>query len=231
MVTSRFFLIFGVLKHNPLEFFMKKIKSMMMALALGGALFTTGCSGPDCGAASSAASTDATSAVIDNIMTRTSVRRFTSQPVGADTLESIVRAGMAAPTAKNLRPWAFVVVTEREVLDSLEAVHPYSNLATATAAIVVCGDMNKASEGFAREYWVQDCSAATENILLAAHAYGLGAVWCGVYPNRDVMPGVSRVLGLPSSVIPLNIITMGHPQGEQQPKDKWDAANLHYQRW
>lgn len=169
--------------------------------------------------------------VVDNIMTRTSVRQFTSEPVGRDTLDVLVKAGMAAPTAVNKQPWAFVVVTERAVLDSLMNVHPWSNLQTASAAIVVCGDMQKALDGFAREYWVQDCSAATENILLAAHAYGLGAVWCGVYPNPDVLPGVKRILGLPDAVTPLNIITLGYPAQNVEPKDKWVPENVHYQRW
>lgn len=170
-------------------------------------------------------------AVIDNIMTRTSVRQFTGQPIAKDTLEAIVKAGMAAPSAVNKQPWAFVVVTDRAILDSLMAVHPYSNLKTATAAIVVCGDMDKTLDGASREYWVQDCSAATENILLAAHAYGLGAVWCGVYPNPERIPGVSKVLGLPTTVIPLNIITMGHPAVNPHPKDKWNPENVHYQQW
>lgn len=174
---------------------------------------------------------DATEAVIENIMTRTSVRNFTGEPVGADTLETIVKAGMAAPTAINAQPWAFVVVTERAVLDSLMAVHPYSNLKTASAAIIVCGDMEKAIEGAGRDFWIQDCSAATENILLAAHAYGLGAVWCGVYPNPDRIPGVIQVLSLPDAIVPLNIVTIGHPVSAQEPKDKWNPANVHYQKW
>lgn len=173
----------------------------------------------------------AAEAVIDNIMTRASVREFTAQPVSKDTLELLMKAGMAAPTAINSQPWAFVAVTERAVLDSLMAVHPYSNLKTATAAIIVCGDMNKAIEGTGREFWVQDCSAATENILLAAHAYGLGAVWCGVYPDSARVASVSGVLGIPATAIPLNIITLGYPAAEPQPKDKWKPANIHYQRW
>ena len=173
----------------------------------------------------------ATQAVIENIMTRTSIRQFTDQPVSKDTLDLIVKAGMAAPSAVNAQPWAFIVVTDREMLDSLNAVHPYSNLKTATAAIVVCGNMEKALEGAGREYWVQDCSAASENILLAAHAYGLGAVWCGVYPNPNVLPEVKRVLELPGNIIPLNIITMGYPAQNPEPKDKWNPDNIHYQKW
>ncbi|MDE7153940.1 MAG: nitroreductase family protein [Muribaculaceae bacterium] len=170
-------------------------------------------------------------AVIENIMTRTSVRRFTSQPIAADTLETIVKAGMAAPTAMNIQPWSFVVVTERAVLDSLESVHPYSNLATATAAIIVCGDMQKYNDDTLRQYWVQDCSAATENILLAAHGLGLGAVWCGVYPSAERVSGVRHVLELPGNIVPLNLIAMGYPDGEFAPKDKWNPEVIHYQKW
>lgn len=169
--------------------------------------------------------------VMNNILTRTSIRQFTDQPVEKEAIDALLKAGMAAPSAVNKQPWAFVVVTEKEVLDSLNANHPYANLKTATAAIVVCGNMNEALEGEAREYWVQDCSAATENILLAAHAYGLGAVWCGVYPNPERIPAVKRVLDLPDYITPLNIITLGYPDEKPEPKDKWNPAKVHYQRW
>lgn len=170
-------------------------------------------------------------AVIENIMTRTSIRQFTEQPIAKDTLDLIVKAGMAAPSAVNAQPWAFVIITEKEVLDSLNAIKPWFNLKTATAAVVVCGDMSKAMEGTGREYWIQDCSAASENILLAAHAYGIGAVWCGVYPNEDIVAGVSRILELPDNIIPLNVITMGYPAENPEPKDKFKTENIHYQKW
>ena len=171
------------------------------------------------------------SVVIDNIMTRTSVRQFTDQPIAKDTLDLLVKAGMAAPSAINAQPWAFVVVDEKAILDSLNQVHEHANLKTATAAIIVCGDLKKAMEGDGQEYWVQDCSAATENILLAAHACGLGAVWCGVYPIKDRVKAVSEVLGLPDYIIPLNIITLGYPANPQEPKDKFKKENIHYQKW
>lgn len=174
---------------------------------------------------------DATQAVIENIMTRTSIRQFTDQPIAKDTLDLVVKAGMAAPSAVNAQPWAFVIVTEREILDSLNVIKPYFNLKTATAAIVVCGDMKKAMEGIGQEYWIQDCSAASENILLAAHAYGLGAVWCGVYPNPDIVDAVKSTLDLPENIIPLNIITMGYPAETPEPKDKFKTDNIHYQKW
>lgn len=204
---------------------MKKILFTALASVL---LLSTACSEK---ASDNDNQSNNTAAVIDNIMTRTSIRKFTNQPIGADTLTSLVKAGMAAPTAVNKQPWSFIVVTEREVLDSLMNVHPYSNLATATAAIVVCGEMEKALDGFGRDYWIQDCSAATENILLAAHAYGLGAVWCGVYPNPNVVPGVKRVLSIPGAVTPLSLITLGHPADNPAPKDKWNPENVHYQKY
>ena len=178
----------------------------------------------------SMAQSDAT-AVIDNIMTRASVRDFTDEPIPQQTLESIVKAGMAAPSAMNKQPWAFVVVTDKAQLEALRNAHPYSNLKTATAAIIVCGDMAKTIPGEGEEYWVQDCSAATENILLAAHAYGIGAVWCGVYPVKERIADVSKVLGLPSDIVPLNIVTMGYPAEKVSPKDKWNPDAVHYQKW
>lgn len=169
--------------------------------------------------------------VINNIMTRTSIRQFTDQPIAKDTLDILVKSGMAAPSAMNAQPWAFVVVTEKEVIDSLNVVKPWFNLKTATAAIIVCGDLAKTKEGPGQEYWVQDCSAVTENILLAAHALGLGAVWCGVYPIPETVQGVTNVLNLPENVIPLNVITLGYPAENPEPKDKFKPENIHYQRW
>ena len=174
-------------------------------------------------------STDAAQTVIGNIMTRTSVRQYTDRPISADTLETLLKAGMAAPTAVNKQPWAFVVTTGRDALDSLATLQP--RLQTAAAAITVCGDMTRAIEGEGRDFWVQDCSAATENILLAAHALGLGAVWTGVYPIAERVDDVSRALALPDSVVPMCIIAVGYPVADQEPKDKWDPSKVHYQRW
>lgn len=200
-----------------------KAKLFITAAVVAAGIFTSCCD-----KAADTATADATQAVIDNIMTRTSIRSFTPEAISADTLDVLVKAGMAAPTAVNAQPWSFIVITDRTTMDSLAAVHPYSRLDGAAAAIVVCGDMDKALKDEAREYWIQDCSAATENILLAAHAYGLGAVWCGVYPNSERVADVSGVLRLPATLIPLNIITMGHPAENPAPKDKWKPENVRY---
>jgi len=167
--------------------------------------------------------------IVENIMTRTSVRDYTDQTISADTIEMLLRAGMAAPTAVNKQPWHFVVVNSREKLDQLAQTNPYAKmLEKAPLAIVVCGDMSKALEGEARAFWIQDCSAATENILLAAHALGLGAVWTGLYPDEERVDAVSEVLKLTDNIIPLCTIVIGYPAEQPQPKDKWKPENVSY---
>jgi nitroreductase len=163
------------------------------------------------------------------IHSRKSVRKYLNKPVSKEQLEVLLRAGMAAPTAGDKRPWSFVVVTERAMLDTLSFSSRGTRMLTgAAAAIVVCGDKNA---GFKSEVWVHDCSAASENILLAAEAIGLGAVWTGIYLNPEPTAYVKRVLGLPESVYALNIISIGYPTGEEKPKDKWDPGNIHWNRW
>ncbi|MBD5245087.1 MAG: nitroreductase family protein [Barnesiella sp.] len=177
------------------------------------------------------ADTDSTNAALECIMTRTSVREYQNRPVGRDTVEILLRAAMAAPTAVNKQPWTFVVVDEREVLDSLTAYLPYARmLAHAPLAIVTCGDMTRAIEGDAREMWVQDVSAATENLLLAAHAVGLGAVWTGVYPIDERVEGVRKALALPDNLVPLAVVPVGYPAKDSEPKEKWDAGKVMFNR-
>jgi nitroreductase len=163
------------------------------------------------------------------IHSRKSVRKYLNKPVTKEQLEILLRAGMASPTAADKRPWAYVAVTERAMLDTLSFSSRGSrHLQGAAAAIVVCGDTRK---GLKSDVWVQDCSASSENILLAAEAIGLGAVWCGIYLNPEPTAYVKRVLGLPPEVIPLNIISIGWPTGEEKPKDKWDPTNIHWNKW
>ena len=170
--------------------------------------------------------------VLSVIHNRKSVRSFIPQKeVSKDDLVTLVKAGMAAPSAVNKQPWAFIVVTERATLDSLTTGLPYAQmLKEAGAAIIVCGDLDKAVESLP-EFWVQDCSAATENILLAAEAMGLGAVWTGAYPAMDRAKFIQDMLGLPETIVPLNVIPVGHPAGETAPKDKWKEENLHWEKW
>ncbi len=164
--------------------------------------------------------------VLSNIMTRTSIRQYTNVPVSKADIETMLRAGMAAPTAANRQPWHFVAVTNKEKLAELAGRR--GMIKQAGVAIVVCGNLDKAMQGKAQEYWIQDCSAATENILLAAHALGLGAVWTGCYPTDDRVAEVSKVLKLPETIVPLCVIAIGHPAEQPTPKDKWKPENVSY---
>lgn len=172
------------------------------------------------------------STTLDVIHSRKSVRNFTDQKVTKEQLEVLVKAGMAAPSARNLQPWAFIVITEREKLDALSDSLPYAKmLKGAQAAIVVCGNLEIAATDADSAYWVQDCAAATQNILLAAEATGLGAVWTAAYPYQERMSPVRNTLGLPKNIIPLNVIPIGYPTGVDKPKDKWKPENMHWEKW
>ncbi len=174
---------------------------------------------------------DTSEVVYDAIMTRSSVRSYTSQVVEQEKIDKLLRAGMAAPTAGNRQPWEFLVITDRAVLDTLPTIIPGSHMAAkAQLAIIALGSPAKS---LLPEYWVQDCSAATENILLAAHGMGLGAVWCGAYPNNeaDRVGQMSKLLNLPEGTFALNVIVIGYPDSEPVIKDKWDATKIHYNKY
>lgn len=167
--------------------------------------------------------------IVDNIMTRTSIRAYTDKAVSNDTIELLLRAGMAAPTAVNKQPWHFVAITDKEKLTGIATANPNAGMAAqAPLVIVVCGNLDKALEGPAQAYWIQDCSAATENILLAAHGLGLGAVWTGLHPSEKRVQAVSELLKLPETIVPLCAIVIGYPAEHPQPKDKWKPENVSY---
>jgi nitroreductase len=168
---------------------------------------------------------------LEVIYTRRSVRSFTGEAVSRDDLMAILRAGMSAPSAVNVQPWAFIVVTRRETLDELCAKLPYAKmLDKAGAAIVVCGIPNK-DRLYSKDYWVMDCSAASENILLSAHALGLGAVWTAVYVDRERISNVRKILNIPEDIIPLNVIPIGVPKDKGHVTDKFKEENIHWERW
>lgn len=163
------------------------------------------------------------------LMTRRSVRKYTDEPVSDEDVEGILRAGMAAPSAGNEQPWHFAVIRDREVMNRIMDVHPYAAmLAQAPVCIAVLAEL--ALEKYAG-FWVQDTSAATQNILLAAHALGLGAVWLGVHPVEDRQKGIKRILGLPEGVECLSLISIGHPAEQPPPADRYDPTRIHQDRW
>lgn len=170
--------------------------------------------------------------VLHTIYTRRSVRKFTGDAVKKDDLFAMLRAGMAAPTAVNIQPWAFVAVTDRGTLDKLCASLPFAKmLDKAGAAIIVCGVPDK-DDTYAKDYWVMDCSAATQNILLAAHALGYGAVWTAVYVDEERVASVRSILSVPVNIIPLNVIPVGVPANRDgKPIDKFKEENIHWEKW
>lgn len=170
--------------------------------------------------------------VINSIMTRTSIRQYTDEPVTDAQIETLLRAAMAAPTAADARPWQFVVVKERAMLDSIPMhLRQAAPVGRSQVAIAICGDMQKAFEGEGRDYWIEDTSAAMENLLLAAHSMGLGAVWCGIYPQSGKVKYMSELLKLPEYIVPMGIVAIGYPAESPDPKDKWDADRVHFNVW
>ena len=167
----------------------------------------------------------------ETVAHRSSVRSFTPEPINPEEWDRLLRAAMAAPTAVNRQPWDFVIIEDRTMLDALAEALPYAKMAKeAPGAILVCADPARAHQGKA-EYAVIDASAACENILLAAEALGLGAVWTAVYPQPDRQAVARKLVGVPEGVIPLALVPIGHPRGEQRPKDKYNPELIHRERW
>ena len=164
---------------------------------------------------------------IELILTRRSIRKYTKEPVSEEATKALLDAAMAAPSASNRKPWHFITVTDRPTLNALAKVKKAANmLEQAPLCLVVCGD-ETISEG----YWVQDCSAATENILLAVTALGLGAVWIGIHPIEERINPVKEILGIPKDIIPLCLIAIGHPAEEKEPRTQYDASRVRREKW
>jgi len=172
-----------------------------------------------------------TNNALEVILRRTSIRDFTGASVDKNILDTILRAGMAAPSAKNIQPWNFICIIDRKILNQLAGGLPYARmLYKSAAAVIVCGTPDKEDKEL-NDYWVQDCSAATENILLAVEALGLGAVWTGVHPRSIRIQTVKEILGIPDEVIPLNVIAIGVPAQRTLPKDKYNPQKIHWEKW
>lgn len=166
---------------------------------------------------------------MNEIFTRRSIRKYTTQDISEEIIEKIIKAGMAAPSAGNEQPWHFIVINDKSILKEIPKFHPYSQMLNeAGYAIVVCGDESlQRHEGF----WVQDCSAATQNMLLMAEELGLGSVWLGVYPVEERVKPLQDLLGLPESVIPFSILPLGYPAEWKEPADRFDKNRIHKNKW
>ena len=161
--------------------------------------------------------------VLDNIFARKSVRTYLDKGVEKEKIDLMLRAGMSGPSGKDTRPWEFIVVSDRAILDSMAVALPYAKMLTqARNAIIVCGDSTRSF------YWYLDCSAAAQNILLAAESMGLGAVWTAAYPYEDRMQVVRKYTTLPENILPLCVIPFGYPATKEQPKQKYNEKKIHY---
>lgn len=166
---------------------------------------------------------------MNTILERRSIRKYMAKSISDEIIKDLLKAGMYAPSAGNQQPWDFIVVKNRASMIEITKVHPYSHmLKEAGAAIIVCGNLSK--ERF-KDFWVQDCSAATQNILLAAHSQGLGGVWLGVYPDPNRTNDIKKIFNLPENVIPLSIISIGYPAESMSIPDRYSEDNVHYEEW
>jgi len=165
------------------------------------------------------------------IHNRKSVRHFKAGEVSSENIEILLKAGMAAPSAVNSQPWEFIVLKNRKVLDEIADKLPYSKmLFQATAAIVVCA-VKKQAHHQLEEFAIIDASLVSENILLAAESLGLGAIWTAAYPYEDRQNIVRKALNIPDDIIPLNVIPIGFPTGEDIPKEKFNENKIHWEKW
>ena len=168
-------------------------------------------------------------AAIEAIFKRRSIRKFKSNPVSDNDIEELLEAAMAAPSAGNEQPWQFIVIKDRATLDQIPNVHPYSVMVKqASLAILVCGDMDQVKHD---EMWIQDCSAATENLLIAVSAKGLGAVWLGVYPRKERIKGLRKLLGIPKTVYPFALVPVGYPGEKKPPAKRFKKSRVHNDKW
>jgi len=165
---------------------------------------------------------------IEAILSRRSIRQYKSQKVPDQMIRELLQAAMSAPSASDERPWHFVAIHDPKILGEIPKFHPYSGmLKEAPAAILVCVDLDVGTEGFL----VQDGSAATENILIAAHAKGLGAVWLGIYPLKERISGMRKLLNIPERILPLSLISIGYPAERALKEDRYQPSRVHTNRW
>lgn len=163
------------------------------------------------------------------ILTRRSIRKFINKEIAEEYVIKLLEAAMYAPSARNTQPWHFIVISDRKLLDQIPHLHPYADMCyEAPLAIMVCGDLNlEKMEG----YIAINCAAATQNILLAAHDLGLGAVWLGVYPRKERMEALSKFFNIPQNIIPVSLIAIGYPAESKTKPERFKPERIHYNKW
>ncbi|MGE5396839.1 MAG: nitroreductase family protein [Chitinophagales bacterium] len=164
------------------------------------------------------------------IKNRRSIRRYTSQPVTDEQVKLLLEAAMYAPSAGNEQPWQFIVIRDRDLLDQVPNYHPHSSMIKqASVAVLVCADTRLSK--YDVDYWIQDCSAATENLLLEVQELGLGAVWLGVYPREERMKGLRQLFKIPEDIIPFALVPVGYPAEQKKSENRYHEDRVHYNYW
>jgi len=167
--------------------------------------------------------------LFDAIITRRSIRKYSGEPVSREEIQTILRAAMYAPSANNQQPWHFLVIDDVEMMDQITRIHPYASmLKEASFAILICGDE---SLELSKGYWAVDCAAATQNLLLAAHGIGLGAVWCGVHPREERKAGLKKLFNLPEHIQPFAVVSIGKPGEEKPVPERFKPERIHWNEW
>ncbi|MFA5283369.1 MAG: nitroreductase family protein [Bacilli bacterium] len=162
----------------------------------------------------------------ETIFKRRSIRKYQDKNVSDQLIDELLKAAMAAPSARNAKPWAFYVIKNGEILSDIKQVITSANY-NAKLGILVAGDMHKALPEPSRDYWIEDCSAATENLLLRATSLGLGSVWCGVYPSIPRVDAILKILLLPDNIVPFAFVNIGYPAEEKEERTQYDANCVH----
>lgn len=166
---------------------------------------------------------------IETILTRRSIRKYNKKDIPNKEVNIFLEAAMSAPSAGNEQPWHFIIINDPALLNEIPSFHNHSQmLKDASLAILVCGDIN---QDLHKGMWIQDCSAATENILLAVHAKKLGAVWLGIYPRKDRMDGMKNLCKLPDNIIPFSLVSIGYPAENKEKSNRFDKSRIHYNIW
>lgn len=169
---------------------------------------------------------------IDSIYNRRSIRSYSNKELDSKTIEKLINAAVQAPSAVNRQTWEFVVITEQSLKDKIADTFIYSKMVKdAPAAILVCGNLERALPAEAQDFWIQDCSAATTNLLLAAHSLNIGTVWTGVYPSKERVDFYKQLLNLPENIVPFALIPMGYPDKEYGEKAYRTPEKIHYNNW
>ena len=166
---------------------------------------------------------------MDAVLSRRSIRKYNKKPVSDELIKKLLDAAMSAPSAGNEQPWHFIIITDPRILSKIPTFHNHAEmLKGASLAILVCSDMNLDKH---KGMWVQDCSAATENMLIAVQAQGLGAVWLGIYPREERINGLRKLLSIPEHIIPFSLISIGYPAETKPKANRYNESRIHYNKW